>query len=171
MRKTLVLLALLTGPPLFGQETAFERALQTVPVSPEVKTGFRDVKLGTRPTADMKQFFNEGGDITMYTRPSDKLVVGDVSLKVISYVFFQNRLMLIGLSTQYPEDLLKVLQASWGRGTETGDGYVWKGADGDTVAMYSSDPNGPTLEFQSQRVGADSRHAREARDKKAKKDL
>lgn len=87
--------------------------------SPQVasgpKNGFRDLVWGSGPTSDMV-VLGETQNGTTYTRPSDKLAIGDVPVTAIQYMFLKGRLAVVVVAFQFDVlgELETFLENVWG---------------------------------------------------------
>jgi len=96
--------------------------------------GFRDLKWGEPPTEDM--VFEESlEDLDVYSRPGDKMSIGDVELVSLVYVFWNNKLMSVRMEYKGRKnyDLLKtILEGLFGKlSKKVVEGYdvcFWFGA-------------------------------------------
>ncbi len=103
--------------------------------------GFRGLKWGDQPTEDMEFLLEMSGGAKLYTRPSDKLYLGDVQLSLISYAFYRNEFMKVNLDFQGKDNhelLVKICRAKFGEVTTiTLDALFWFSSHTSVYLSYS----------------------------------
>jgi hypothetical protein len=80
------------------------------------KNGFRDLKFGDPPRAEMV-LKEESGDSKYYARPTDDLSIGGAHLSQLVYSFYKNRLQAVRMTTKgivNAQALLEVLRHKHG---------------------------------------------------------
>jgi hypothetical protein len=86
----------------------------------DYKNGFRDLKFGDPPRADMV-LKEDSGDSKYYARPSDDLSIGGAQLSHLIYGFYKNRLHAVQVGTKEiinSQALLEVLRQAYGRASQ-----------------------------------------------------
>lgn len=99
------------------------------------KNGFRDAVFGAAPATlgVLEPAFQIGAD-TAFTRPTDSKQVGEATLDMIVYLFNNNRLWAVHLTTkgrQNARGILRALQSAYGPGDKPNDyleNRVWRGS-------------------------------------------
>ena len=103
--------------------------------------GFRGLKWGDPPSGDMEFLLEMSGGAKLYTRPSDKLYLGDVQLSLISYAFYRNGFMKVDLDFQGKDNhelLVKICRAKFGEVTTiTLDALFWFSSQASVYLSYS----------------------------------
>lgn len=104
------------------------------------KYGFRDLKFGTDTTEvkDLVAVERHGGRV-LYSRPSDKMTIGEATLNKITYTFDNGKLVSINLITNRTASqknnfansraLRNALEGQYGEGEHAGESpdRTWKG--------------------------------------------
>jgi hypothetical protein len=136
----------------------------------DFRNGFRDLKFGDPPAADMR-LVEDHGETTYYTRPGDDLRIGNSQLNRIAYGFYRGRFYTALLSTEgltNSRALLEVLRQAYGRGARPNrfmDRYYWEGSR--VVLSYDENPLNhdatvvlSSVPLQSQKTAEDKAKAR-----------
>jgi hypothetical protein len=111
----------------------------------DFKNGFRDLKFGDPPAADMV-LKEDSGDSKFYVRPQDELGIGGATVNRIAYGFYKERLSSILIETKgltNSRGLLDVLRQAYGIGEQPNrfmNSYTWRGSR----AIVSYDENSIT---------------------------
>jgi hypothetical protein len=126
------------------------------------KNGFRDAKLGM----SLSQFrgmvrFRKAENMSFYRRASDKMVLGDIPLKEISYTFYKGKLESISIEfpQKYLNEVIETLKMAYGEGGKDPSKYqayynVWKSKLvilDVMIPMFSEKPENslPSINFTS----------------------
>jgi hypothetical protein len=97
------------------------------------KNGFRDLKFGDPPRAEMV-LKEESGDSKYYARPTDDLSIGGAHLSQLVYGFYKNRLQVVRMTTKgivNAQALLEVLRQAYGPPSQPNQfmkRYRWQGS-------------------------------------------
>ena len=143
------------------------------------KYGFRDLSFG-RDVSTISGLIPAMSSLehTWFTRPTDKLQIGDAPLTSIRYRFYKNRFYTVEITAPYSSDspLLKALQAAYGSGYqyEFYKNVAWEANGSRAVITYKEDKTAGTVkvEMWSSEVGAQMEYdTKEAAKAKAKADL
>ncbi len=139
--------------------------------------GFRDLRWGSAPAPDMVSL-GDTANGESFTRPSDKLAIGDVPLTAIKYSYLEGRLAVVVVSFDFEVlgQLETFLEGVWGPSLAQPEQPTYWRSDSTTVVQRCS-LNGARmencrLEFASNAalhrvaVDEDARKKREAEEKK-----
>jgi hypothetical protein len=169
MKYSLLLLASLVVGSAKAQSLAGRRAM-------DEKYGFRDVRFETDSTAipGIKHAF-DAGVRRFYTRPTDKLRIGDGELEALYYVFVSGKLSEVVLSmdgTTNANAVYGALKAEYGTPNVMGSEHagVWNSSS--SLITYDRRPGGKVdVHFSSKAMEKVRREATKDAGKKAASDL
>jgi hypothetical protein len=161
MKKTLLILVFaLLAPVALAQEKG-------------IKPGFRDLKWRDPIPEGMAK--KAGDEISaVYVREADKLSIGDVPLKKLTYGFFRGQFSSVHATTERGDALLRILTENWGKPDQPNEyiqSYLW--TKGDTLAGYEINEitgSGELAVFSQSLIEATEK-AKNERAAKAKTDL
>jgi hypothetical protein len=116
-----------------------------------IKAGFRDLKWGDPlPMTGGMTRVGQSGSVTYYSRDGDKLAIGKAEITSISYGFFRNQLCGVVVYLTKPghsDNLLEVLNSSWGGGLFDAKQKSWFWSSGDTIARYAINESKSTAQL------------------------
>jgi len=78
-------------------------SMQVNPVFASTIDGFRGLKWGDPPSEDLV-FKKVYKDLSIYTRPNDKMSIGDIKLTAIKYIFWKNKFMGVDMNFEKASD-------------------------------------------------------------------
>ena len=137
----------------------------------DYKNGFRDLKFGEPPTANMV-LKEDGGDSKYYARPGDDLLIGGTHMDQLIYGFYKNRMQAIRMKTKEISNsraLLEVLRQAYGSASQPNQfmqNYQWDGSK--VIVTYDESPitRDATVWFFSEPLIAEQEADQKAKAKK-----
>lgn len=102
----------------------------------DAKDGFRDLKFGQRCSdidglVEAERLVENGFARVAYTRPTDKLSIGEAELTVLGYICYRDQLASVMVSTVGADNhrlILATLTSAYGEPVQAGTLMDWKGS-------------------------------------------